>query len=67
VPVRAIEGWVQPVARVNPLTNILRLAREGFLPGGVTWHDTWGGLTAIVVAAALLAWFAVRGLRQVLN
>ncbi|MEY2588272.1 MAG: type transport system permease protein [Acidimicrobiaceae bacterium] len=67
VPVRAIEGWVQPVARVNPLTNILRLAREGFLPGGVTWHDTWGGLTAIVVAAALLAWFAVRGLRQVLH
>lgn len=67
VPVQAIEGWVHPVARINPVTNILRLAREGFLPGGVTWHDTWGGLLGIVVSAALLCWFAVRGLRQVLE
>ena len=67
VPVRAIEGWVKPVARINPLTNILRLSREGFLPGGITWHDTWGGLVAIAVSIALLGLFAVRGLRQVLE
>jgi ABC-2 type transport system permease protein len=67
VPVRAIEGWVKPVARINPLTNILRLAREGFLPGGITWHDTWGGVVALVVSIALLGLFAVRGLRQVLD
>ena len=65
--VTTIEGWVKPVARINPLTNILRLAREGFLPGGITWHDTWGGLLAMAASLALLGLFAVRGLRKVLN
>jgi ABC-2 type transport system permease protein len=66
VPVRAIEGWVQPIARINPISNVLRLSREGFMPGGITWHDTWGGVLAIIVSTALLAIFAVRGMRKVL-
>ena len=66
VPVRNIEGWVQPIAQINPVTNILRLAREGFLPGGVTWGDTWGGLVAIAVAIGLLSWWAIRGLRRLI-
>src|SRR5207237_759923 len=37
VPVARIEGWVSPIARVNPMTNVLRLAREGFVPTGVSW------------------------------
>jgi hypothetical protein len=34
-PLEVMEGWLYDVARVNPLTNVLRLARMGFL-GEVT-------------------------------
>ena len=51
-PLDVMTGWLHAVARVNPFTNVLRLAREGWL-GGVTWNDTWGGLVAIVGLAAL--------------
>jgi ABC-2 type transport system permease protein len=60
-PLAIMDGWLHTVARVNPFTNILRLAREGFL-GGVTWDDTWGGLVAIAVLGSLSLWFAKRGL-----
>lgn len=63
MPLDFIEGWVKPIARVNPMTNVLRLAREGFL-GEVTWHDSWGGLLALGVMALLSTVFAVRGLRS---
>lgn len=63
MPLDFIQGWVKPIARVNPTTNVLRLAREGFL-GEVTWHDSWGGLLAIGVMSLLSTIFAVRGLRS---
>jgi ABC-2 type transport system permease protein len=62
-PLNVMTGWLHSVARVNPFTNILRLAREGWL-GGVTWHDTWGGLVAIVGLSALTLTFAYRGLAK---
>ncbi|MCB0956635.1 MAG: ABC transporter permease [Ilumatobacteraceae bacterium] len=62
-PLNVMSGWLHAVARVNPFTNVLRLARQGFL-GDVTWHDTWGGLLAIVVLSALATLFALSGLRR---
>ena len=62
-PLFIMSGWVHSIARVNPFTNILRLARTGFL-GDVTWNDTWGGLVAIVGLSALTLWFARRGLAK---
>ena len=56
-------GWLHAIARVNPLTNVLRLGRQGFL-GTVTWENTWGGLVALVVLSALTLWFAMRGLAR---
>jgi ABC-2 type transport system permease protein len=64
VPIERITGWVKPLARVNPVSNILRLARQGFLDGGVSWGDTYGGLIAIASLLVLLAWFSIRGLRK---
>jgi ABC-2 type transport system permease protein len=62
-PLNIMTGWLHSIARVNPFTNILRLAREGWL-GQVSWHDTWGGLLAIVGMSALTLTFAYRGLAK---
>lgn len=64
VPVGRMQGWLHSVAKVNPLTNVLRLARQGVVPTGLRWEDTWGGLLAIVLAIAGLTVFAYRGLQQ---
>lgn len=63
VPIAVMTGWLADVARVNPMTNVLRLARAGFL-GDVTWSDCWGGLLTLAVAIALATWWAARGLQK---
>ena len=63
VPLGDQIGWTRHVARVNPLTNMLELARQGFL-GEVTWGTTWPGLVAIVASTAVLWVFAVTGLKK---
>lgn len=63
VPLAAMTGWLHAVARVNPMSNVLRLARVGFL-GQVTWHDCWGGLLALAVGTLLAAVFAARQFRS---
>jgi ABC-2 type transport system permease protein len=63
VPLAAQTGWVRHIARVNPLTNMLELARQGFL-GDVTWRTTWPGLVAIAISLVVLWTFATTGLRR---
>jgi ABC-2 type transport system permease protein len=63
VPLAAMTGWLHAVARVNPMSNVLRLARVGFL-GPVTWEDCWGGLLALAVGTLLTALFAARQFRN---
>ena len=60
-PLDVMTGWLHAVARVNPLTNILRLARAGFL-GDIAWADCWGGLLAIAGLGGIAMLFARRGL-----
>jgi len=66
VPVDAQTGWVRQIARVNPLTNILELARQGFL-GDVRWSTTWPGLVAIAGSLVVLWTFAATGLRRLVR
>jgi len=61
VPLEDQVGWTEPIARINPLTPILELARQGFL-GDVTWGTTAPGLLAIAGSIVVLWAFAVRGL-----
>jgi ABC-2 type transport system permease protein len=63
VPVEAQTGWVKPIARVNPITQVLKMARQGFL-GEVAWSTTWPGLLALAGMAAVLWLFAARGVRR---
>jgi ABC-2 type transport system permease protein len=63
VPLVVMEGWLHTVARVNPMTQVMDLARQGFI-GQVSWGETWPGL--LVIAAGLVgfgAW-AHGGLRR---
>ncbi|MDH3756090.1 MAG: ABC transporter permease [Acidimicrobiia bacterium] len=62
-PLVAIEGWLHHVARINPMTNILRLARQGFL-GDIGWSTTWPGLVAIASLCAVFGLFAWRGVAR---
>jgi ABC-2 type transport system permease protein len=62
VPLSFLSGWLAIVARWNPVTRIVNLARAGFV-GHNAWSDVWPGLAVIAVGAVLLGWFAVRGQR----
>lgn len=64
-PVELQSAWLPHVARFNPLTPVMRLARAGFV-GDATWAEVWPGLAALVISLALLAWFAARGFRKLL-
>lgn len=63
VPIEYLTGWLHAVARVNPMTNVLALSRQGFV-GEITWATTWPGLLALAGGVVLLGTFAVRGLRS---
>ena len=62
VPLEVMTGWLKGVARVNPTTQVLRMARQGFV-GQVTWADSWPGLAVVAAGVVLLGLFALRGLR----
>ncbi|MBA2725470.1 MAG: ABC transporter permease [Actinobacteria bacterium] len=64
MPLQLIDGWLHDVARVNPMTNILGLARQGFL-GDVTWAGTWPGLVSAAALCSVLIFFAYRSLKKV--
>jgi ABC transporter DrrB family efflux protein len=62
-PLDLLTGWLQEVARYNPVTQIVEAARQGFV-GGVSWADTWPGLLALAGLAVLLTALALRGMRR---
>jgi ABC-2 type transport system permease protein len=64
VPLAEQTGWAHAIARVNPVTNILELARQGML-GHVHWSSTWPGLLALVGSLLVLLTFAISGLRRI--
>jgi ABC-2 type transport system permease protein len=64
VPLSAMEGtWLYWVARFNPITRVLDLARSGFI-GQVTWAEVWPGLIAFAVLFTVLGTFAWRAFRR---
>lgn len=65
-PIPLMTGWLPTVAEYNPLNQVLRLARVGFV-GDPQWGDAWPGIVALVVMAVLAALFARRGLASLDN
>ena len=64
MPIELLSGWLHDVARFNPMTNVLSLARAGFL-GEVTWAGTWPGLASLAGLGAVMVTFAVRSMQKV--
>jgi ABC-type multidrug transport system permease subunit len=62
-PLALLQGWLQDVARVNPVTDVVEAARQGFV-GTVSWGDTWPGLLALACMIAVLGALALRQMRR---
>lgn len=62
-PLLLLQGWLQDVARINPVTQVIEAARQGFL-GGVSWAETWPGLLALAGMGAILGTLALREMRR---
>lgn len=63
-PLALLQGWLQDVARVNPVTKVVEAARQGFV-GAVTWADTWPSLVALAGMLAILGALALREMREI--
>jgi ABC-type multidrug transport system permease subunit len=63
-PRALLQPWLQTVSDINPVTQVIEMARQGFVTGGVTWAETWPGLLALAGLIALFAVFALRGMRK---
>jgi ABC-type multidrug transport system permease subunit len=63
-PQDLLTGWLQEVARYNPLTQVVEAMRQGFVGAEITWSETWPGLVAFAGLFAVLATFALRGMRR---
>lgn len=62
-PQELLTGWLATVAEINPITQVVEGARQGFV-GDVTWAGTWPAIVALIGFAAVLGAFALRGMRR---
>jgi len=63
-PYELLAGWLQVIADINPVTNILAGVRQGFVDS-VTWADTWPALLSLAGMIVVLGAIALRGLTRV--
>jgi len=63
VPLDIMVGWLHTVARLNPMTYVLTMARQGFV-AEITWGETWPGLFFVALGLAVFGFLAVRGIRR---
>jgi ABC-type multidrug transport system permease subunit len=62
-PLALLQGWLRKIAQVNPATDVVEAARQGFV-GAVTWAETWPGLLALAGMLAVLGALALREMRR---
>jgi len=63
-PIELLQGWLADVARINPLTQVVDAARQGFIGDPITWAGTWPAIAALVGLLAVLSYFALRGMAR---
>jgi ABC-type multidrug transport system permease subunit len=62
-PLALLQPWMRSVAEVNPVTQVMDAARQGFV-GGVSWAETWPGILALTGLLVLLGAWALREMRR---
>jgi len=62
-PLALLQPWMRSVAEVNPVTQVMDAARQGFL-GAVTWAETWPAIVVMLALIALLGAWALREMRR---
>lgn len=62
-PLALLAGWLHRVAAVNPVTDVVEAARQGFV-GSVSWAETWPGLLALAGMLLVLGAIALREMRR---
>jgi ABC-type multidrug transport system permease subunit len=62
-PLALLQPWMRSVAEVNPVTQVIDAARQGFV-GGVGWADTWPGIVALLALLVVLGAWALREMRR---
>jgi ABC-2 type transport system permease protein len=62
-PQELLTGWLATVAEYNPATQIVEMARQGFV-GSVTWAGTWPGIVALIGFIVALGFWALVEMRR---
>jgi len=62
-PLELLQGWLQTAAEINPVTQVIDGARQGFV-GEVSWSETWPALLVVTGLVSLLGAMALRELRR---
>ncbi|MDX6725241.1 MAG: type transport system permease protein [Baekduia sp.] len=62
-PYALLAGWLQVIADINPVTNVLAGARQGFI-ASVTWADTWPAILSVLGMLVVFGGFALRGMNR---
>ncbi len=63
-PKQLQQNWLEAVSTVNPITQVLKAMRQGFIGDPVTFAHTWPGFVAVAGLLAFFATLAVRGLQR---
>jgi ABC-type multidrug transport system permease subunit len=63
-PLALLQGWLAEIARINPLTQVVDAARQGFIGEQITWAGTWPAIVALAGLLAVLSYFALRGMAR---
>jgi ABC-2 type transport system permease protein len=62
-PLALLQPWMRSVAEINPVTQVMDAARQGFV-GSVTWAETWPGIVALLAMLTLFGALALREMRR---
>ena len=63
-PLELLQGWLQEIARINPLTQVVEATRQGFIGDPITWAGTWPAIVALTGMLAVLGGLALRGMQR---
>jgi ABC-type multidrug transport system permease subunit len=62
-PLELLQGWLQDVARLNPMTLVVDAVRQGYV-GTIAWNETWPAIVALAGMLTIVGALSLRGMRR---